>query len=95
MEQGEKDQLREAQEKNEILATNEFDFPSPKFDILPKEGVIILRIQGFNVVTIIRLNPDLAKARDLALVVTHTIMYTKVQIWLRARDGIGSWTIIA
>jgi hypothetical protein len=40
---------------------SEFDFPFPHFDILPREGVIILRMQGFGVVSIIGLNPNLAK----------------------------------
>jgi hypothetical protein len=44
MEHDGKDQLREVQHKDEILAINEFDFAFPRFDILPKEGVIILRL---------------------------------------------------
>jgi hypothetical protein len=61
---------------------------------LPREEIIILRLQGFNAVSIIGLNPDLAKVGDLALLVTHTIMYTRVQIWPKARDGLGSRTTI-
>jgi hypothetical protein len=34
--------LREAQHRIEILAMNEFDFPFPRFDTLPREGAIIL-----------------------------------------------------
>ncbi len=82
--------MKEAQHKDGILAINEFDFPFPKFDILPKEGTIILRLQGFSVVSIIGLNLDLTKVGDLALIVTHIGMYTRVQIWLRAGNGVGS-----
>jgi hypothetical protein len=46
------------------------------------------------VVSIIGLNLDLAKVGDLALLVTHTIMYTNVQIWIKVGDGLGSWTTI-
>jgi len=80
VEQGGKDQLREVQHKDQILVINEFDFPFPKFDIMPKEGAIILKLQGFSVVSIIGLNPDLAKVGNLALLVTHVGMYTRVQI---------------
>jgi hypothetical protein len=34
--------LGEAQHRDEILARSEFDYPFPRFDILPKEGVVIL-----------------------------------------------------
>jgi hypothetical protein len=77
------------------LAINEFDFSFPKFDIILKEGTIISRLHGFRVVSIIRLNPNLAKVSDIALLVTHTKMYTRVHIWLRIGDGVGDLTIVA
>ncbi len=58
---GKKNQLKQDQYKDEILAISEFDFPFPRSNILPREGVIILRMQGFGVVSIIGLNPNLAK----------------------------------
>jgi hypothetical protein len=70
--------LKKAQHTYEILAINEFDFPFPKFDIPLKEGVIILKLQGFSVVNIIGLNPNLAKIGNLALLVIHIGMYTRV-----------------
>jgi len=39
-----KNQLQQAQHKDEILAINEFDFPFPHFDILPREEVVILKL---------------------------------------------------
>jgi hypothetical protein len=42
MNQGKGYQLQDAQHKDEILATNEFDYPFPKYHILLKEGTIIL-----------------------------------------------------
>jgi hypothetical protein len=44
MNQGKGYQLQDAQHKNKILATNEFDSPFPKYDILLKEGTIILKL---------------------------------------------------
>ncbi len=43
---------------------------------------------------IVRLNPDLARVGDLALFVTHTKMYMRVQILLRTGNGARSWTTI-
>jgi hypothetical protein len=65
-------QLWNAQHRDEILAINEFYHPFPKYDLLPRKGVVVLRLQGFDVVSIIGFNPDLTKVEDLALLVTHT-----------------------
>jgi hypothetical protein len=43
----------------EILVVSEFDFPFPMFDILFKNIVVILQLEGFGVVIIIALNPNL------------------------------------
>jgi hypothetical protein len=64
--------LGEAQHRDEIFAMSEFDSPFPRFDILPKEGVVILCLQGSGVVNIVGLNPNFARIRDLAIQVTHT-----------------------
>jgi hypothetical protein len=85
----ERDQLKQAQYKDEILAISEFDFPFPHFDILPREGAVILRLHGFEVVSLIGFNPDLIRTGDLVMLVIHTRMYTSVQIWLKIGDGTG------
>ncbi len=89
------DQRKRNQHRDEILAIIEFAFPFPCFDILPKEGVVILRPQGSTVVGIIRLNLDLARTRDWALLVIHTGIYITIQVWFKTRDGIGAWTTVA
>jgi phosphohistidine swiveling domain-containing protein len=80
MNQERKNQLQNAQHKDKILAIGEFDFPFSKYDLLHKEGVIILRLQGFNVVSIIGLNLDIARVGDFALLITHSGMYIRVQV---------------
>jgi hypothetical protein len=72
MDQRRNDYLKEAYLRDEILVMNEFDFPFLRFDILPRERAIILRLQGFGLVNIIGLNPDFARIGDLAIEVTHT-----------------------
>jgi hypothetical protein len=78
--------LQEAQHINEILVINEFHFPFPKFDILPRYGVVILQLQVFGVVSIIGLNPNLARVGDPAIQIIHR-MYIRIQIWLKIGDG--------
>jgi hypothetical protein len=82
-----KDQLRNVQHRDKILAINEFDSPFPKYDLLPREGVVILKLQGFGVVSVIGFNLNLAKVGDLVLHVTHTNMYMRVQMWLKIGHG--------
>jgi hypothetical protein len=75
------------QKKNSI---SEVDSPFPKYDLLPREGTVILRLQGFVVVSIIGFNPNLTRVGDLVMFVTHIGMYMRVQVWLKTRHGIGS-----
>ncbi len=72
MDQRRNDYLKEAYLRDEILVMSEFDFPFLRFDILPRERAIILRLQGFGLVNIIGLNPDFARIGDFAIQVTHT-----------------------
>ncbi len=90
MNQERKDQLRNVQHRDKILAINEFDSPFPRYDLLPTERTVIMRLQGFGLVSIIGLNLDLAKVNDLVLVITHTSMYMRVQVWLKIGHGTGS-----
>jgi hypothetical protein len=72
MDQDKMHQPREVQHRDEILTIDEFDFPFPRFDTLLREGIIILKLQGFGVVSIVGLNLDLARIHDLVLLITHT-----------------------
>jgi hypothetical protein len=84
------DYLGKTQHKEEILVVNEFHFPFPRFDIMFRNKVVILRLQGFGVVIIIGLNPDLVQVGDLLMQIIHTIMYTRVPVRLKIGDGIGN-----
>jgi len=88
MDHDKRHQLREVQCRDESLAISEFDFSFPRFDLLPRERTVILKLQGFRVVNIVGFNPDLARVGDFALLVTHTKMYMRVQILLRIGDGV-------
>jgi hypothetical protein len=44
MDQDKRHQLREAQCRDEILAISKFDFPFPRFDLMPREGAVIFKL---------------------------------------------------
>jgi hypothetical protein len=46
---------------------------------------------GFGVVTVIGIDPDEAQIRDVAIEVAHNGFYTRVQLWLKLRDGTKGW----
>lgn len=60
MDQNRRKDLEEARHRHEIQAMSEFDFPFSRFDIQPKEGTVILQLQGFGVVHIMGLDLDQA-----------------------------------
>jgi len=78
------------------LDVSEFDLPFLRFDILLKHGAIILRVQGFNVVSIIGLNMDLAQVGDLAIQVTHSHQYVHENPTMAENKRWSrSWTLVA
>jgi hypothetical protein len=76
------------------LVINEFDFSFPKFDIIPRKRTIIMWLEGFDVVNIIKLNLNKTWVRDLAIHVSHARMYTRLHVWLKIKDGARSWITI-
>jgi hypothetical protein len=52
MDPNRREDLEEAQHRDEVLAISELDFPFSRFDILPIMGAIILQLQGFCVLTL-------------------------------------------
>lgn len=58
MDQNRRKDLEEAQHRDEIQAKCEFNFPFPRFDIIPRVGVVIKLLQGFGVVHTVGLDPD-------------------------------------
>lgn len=58
MDQSGRKDLEEARHRNEIQALSEFNFPFPRFDIIPWIGIVIKWLQGFGVVHTMGLDPD-------------------------------------
>ncbi|CAK9876143.1 unnamed protein product [Sphagnum jensenii] len=67
-----------------------------RFDYLraqdgPQRGVVILRFLGFGVVTFVRIDPDEARVGDVAIEVAHNGFYTRIEVWLKVKDGARGW----
>jgi hypothetical protein len=46
---------------------------------------------GFGIVIIVGVNPDEARIGDVEVEITHNGFYTRVQVWMKIRDGVGGW----
>jgi hypothetical protein len=57
----------------------------------PPRGVVVLRFQGFGVVTIVGIDPEVARIGDIAVEVAHSGFHTRAEVWLKARNGPSGW----
>jgi hypothetical protein len=66
-----------------------FDYPRGQDG--PQRGVVVLRFLGFGVVTVVRIDPDETRVGDVVVEVAHSGFYTRVEVWLKVRDGARGW----
>jgi len=57
----------------------------------PQRGAVVLRFLGFGVVTFVGIDPYEARVGDVVVEVAHSGFYTRVEIWLKVRDGARGW----
>jgi hypothetical protein len=77
------------QENRELNLVSRFDFFTVQNG--PQRGAVILRLLGFGVVRIVRIDPDEARVGDIAVEVAHSGFYTRAQVWLKVIDGARGW----
>jgi hypothetical protein len=77
------------QEIREQRIVIRFDYPRGQDG--PQIGAVILRFLGFGVVTVVGIDPDEARIGDVAVEVARTGFYTRIQVWLKLRDGARGW----
>jgi hypothetical protein len=78
------------QDIHEQQLVTRFDFLA--FQNGPQRGAVVLRFLGFGVVRLVGIDPDEARAGDIAVEVAHNGFYTRAQVWLKVTDGEGGWT---
>jgi hypothetical protein len=77
------------QEIREQQIVNRFDFLTGQNG--PQKGTVIPRFLGFGVVTLVGIDPDEARVGDIAVEVVHSGFYTRIEVWLKVRNGARGW----
>jgi hypothetical protein len=57
----------------------------------PPRGVVVLRFQGFGVVTIVGIDLEVARIRDIAIEIAHSGFHTRAEVWLKVSNGSRGW----
>jgi len=61
----------------------------------PQRGAMILRFLGFGVITLVGIDPEVARVGDIAVEVTHSGFHSRAEVWLRAKNGADGWVSIS
>jgi len=77
------------QEIREQRIVNRFDFSTVQTG--PQRRVVVMRFLGFGVVTLVGIDPDEARVRDVAVEVAHNGFFTRAEVWLKVSDGARRW----
>ncbi len=81
------------QENREQQLVNRFDFFTIRNG--PHRGAMILRFVGFGIVTLVGIDPEVARIGNIAVEITHSGFYTRAEVWLRVRNGADGWASIS
>ncbi len=81
------------QENREQQLVNIFDFLIVRNG--PHRGAVILRFVGFGTVTLVGIDPEVARIGEIAVEIAHSGFYTRAEVWLRVRNGVDGWTSIS
>jgi hypothetical protein len=81
------------QEIREQQIVNRFDYLTAQCG--PQRGLVVLRLLGFGVLTLVGIDPDEARVGDIAVEVTHSGFDTCAKVWLKVKDGARGWVSIS
>ncbi len=54
-------------------------------------GAVVLRLEGFGIVTIVGCDPEAARVGDIAVEIVHNGFHTRAEVWVKARNGPNGW----
>jgi hypothetical protein len=81
------------QDIHEQQIVNRFDYSTTQGG--PQRRAVILRFLGFGVITLVRIDPEVARVGDVAVEVAHSGFHTRAEVWLRVRNGADGWVSIS
>jgi hypothetical protein len=73
------------QENREQQLVNRFDFFTIRNG--PHRGAVILRFVGFGTITLVGIDPEVARIGDIVVEIAHSGFYMRAEVWLRVRNG--------
>ncbi|CAK9194113.1 unnamed protein product [Sphagnum troendelagicum] len=53
----------------------------------PPRGAVVLRFQGFGVVTIVGIDPEAARIGDIVIEIAHSGFHTRAEVWVKVSNG--------
>jgi hypothetical protein len=80
------------QDIREQRIVNRFDYFTTQGG--PQRGAVILRFLGFGVITLVGIDPKVARVGDVIVEVAHNGFHTRAKVWLRVRNGADGWVSI-
>jgi hypothetical protein len=57
----------------------------------PPRGAIVLRFQGFGVVTIMGIDPEATRIGDIAVKLAHSGFHTRAEVWVKVSNCPRGW----
>ncbi len=82
-----------SQDIREQRLINRFDYFTIRAQ--PHRGAVILRFVGFGAVTLVGIDPEVARVGDIAVEIAHSGFHTRAKVWLRVRNGADGWASIS
>jgi hypothetical protein len=80
-------------ESHEQQLVNRFNFFTIRDG--PHIGVVILHFVGFGTVTLVGIDPEVARIGDIAVEIAHSGFHTRAEVWLRVINGADGWASIS
>jgi hypothetical protein len=77
------------QEIREQRIVNRFDYLSTQGG--PQRGAVVLRFLGFGVITLVGIDPEVARVGDVAVEIAQSGFHTRAEVWLKVRNGAEGW----
>jgi len=53
--------------------------------------LVVLRLEGFGIVTIVGCDPEAARVGDIEVEIVHSGFHTRAEVWVKARNGPSGW----
>jgi hypothetical protein len=57
----------------------------------PPRGAVVLRFQGFGVVTIVGIDSEAARIGDIAIEIAHSGFHARTEVWVKVSNGSRGW----